>query len=65
MCKFEVVRSYPNCVSGWVPGNVEFEGLDDKTVALECTRILRKFLGDESIPEPKRMIRYAFKHYIY
>lgn len=57
ICKFEVVDSYPNALSGWIAGSEEFERLDDKTIALECTRLLRIFLANESIPEPKSIIR--------
>lgn len=57
ICKFEVVDSYPNALSGWIAGSEEFEKLDDKTIASECTRLLRKFLSDESIPEPSSIMR--------
>ena len=57
ICKFEVVKSYPNAISGWIAGSDDFERLDDKTIALECTQILRKFLKNENIPAPVSIIR--------
>jgi hypothetical protein len=60
ICKFEVVHSMPNALSGWIAGSEDFERLDDESIAKECTRVLRKFLGDESIPLPKSIKRYSF-----
>jgi hypothetical protein len=57
ICKFEVVRSQSNAISAWIAGSEEFEKLDDHVVVTECTRLLRKFLANENIPEPKSMIR--------
>ncbi|CAF0940686.1 unnamed protein product [Brachionus calyciflorus] len=57
MVKFEVVHSHPNAISGWMAGNVDFEQLDDQTIATKCTENLRKFLNDQNIPEPKSIIR--------
>ncbi len=57
ICKFEVVDSYPNALSGWIAGSEDFERLDDSEIAAECTRLLRKFLSNDQIPEPKSIIR--------
>jgi hypothetical protein len=65
ICKFEVVDSYPNALSGWISGSEEFEKLSDQDIALECTRLLRKFLGNENIPEPKSIIRTKWNSNIY
>ncbi len=58
ICKFEVVRSYPNALSAWIAGSEEFEKLDDATIRNECTALLRKFLNNPNIPEPKTIKRY-------
>jgi spermine oxidase len=57
ICKFEVVGSYPNALSAWIAGSEEFEKLDDATIAGDCTALLRKFLSNQNIPEPKSIIR--------
>ena len=57
ICKFEIVRSHPNTLSAWIAGSKDFEKLEDKTIADECTRILRQFLADETIPQPKSILR--------
>ena len=59
ICKVEVVRSHPNTLLAWIAGTEEFEKLDDKTIADECTRLLRRFLADETIPEPKSIFRFV------
>ena len=55
--KFEVVNSYPNALSVWVAGSEWFEKLNDQEIAFECTKILRKFLNNNDIPEPKSIKR--------
>ena len=57
ICKFEVVNSYPNALSAWIAGSEQFEKLDDKAISTECTSLLRKFLNDNSIPEPTSILR--------
>jgi spermine oxidase len=65
ICKFEVVKSYPNALSAWIPGNGNTEILDDKIIALECTKLLRKFLNNPNIPEPKHIVRSKWDTNIY
>ncbi len=57
ICKFEVVHSMPNCLSAWVAGSEEFEQLDDESIARDCTKVLRRFLGNDSIPMPQSLKR--------
>jgi hypothetical protein len=57
ICKFEVVDSYPNALSAWIAGSEDFEKLDDATISSECTKLLRTFLNNKSIPEPISIIR--------
>lgn len=44
---------------GWISGKeAEYmETLDDKTVSDKCTELLKKFLKDPCIPDPKRCVR--------
>lgn len=44
---------------GWISGKEaeHMETLDDKTVSDKCTELLKKFLKDPCIPNPKRCIR--------
>ena len=56
--KIEVVRSQPNTLSCWIAGSPEFEMLDDKTIATECTKLLRRFLNNQKIPEPTSLKRF-------
>ena len=65
ICKFEVVNSYPNALSAWIAGSEEFELLDDRVVVQECTSLLRRFLNDRSIPEPREMRRQRNKPLIF
>lgn len=50
--KIEVVNSYPNALCAWITGSEFFEALDDKTIASDCTELLRRFMNDDQIPEP-------------
>lgn len=44
---------------GWISGKEaeHMETLDDKTVSDKCTELLKKFLKDPCIPNPKRCVR--------
>ena len=53
----EVVKSQANTLSAWIAGCEQFEMLDESAIALECTKLLRTFLGDESIPLPSSIKR--------
>jgi hypothetical protein len=44
-------------LSAWLAGNEHFELLDDKTIADECTKLLRQFLNNPGIPQPKKILR--------
>lgn len=48
---------------GWISGKeAEYmETLDDKTVSDKCTELLKKFLKDPCIPNPKRCVRTSWK----
>lgn len=48
---------------GWISGKeAEYmETLDDKTVSDKCTELLKKFLKDSCIPNPKRCVRTSWK----
>jgi len=48
---------------GWISGKeAEYmETLDDKTVSDKCTELLKKFLKDPCIPQPKRCVRTSWK----
>ena len=59
ICKFHVVHTMPNALSGWIAGSEEFEKLDDDTIARECTRLLRIFLNNDKIPMPKSILRFV------
>lgn len=41
-----------NTLIAWIAGNHYHETLTDKQIKVECTRILKKFLGRNDIPEP-------------
>lgn len=56
--KIEVVRSQPNTLCCWIAGSPEFEMLDEKTIATECTKLLRRFLNNQNIPEPTEIRRF-------
>lgn len=45
---------------GWISGKEaeHMETLDDQTVSDKCTELLKKFLKDPCIPNPKRCVRY-------
>lgn len=58
ICKFEIVRSQPNVLCAWLAGSEQdYERVDEPTIAQECTRLLRQFLDDDSIPIPKSIHR--------
>ena len=57
ICKFEVVNSYPNTLCAWIAGSEDFERLDDKTIATECTLLLRMFMNNGKVPEPLSIMR--------
>lgn len=46
---------------GWISGKEaeHMETLDDQTVSDKCTELLKKFLKDPCIPNPKRCVRYG------
>lgn len=48
---------------GWISGReAEYmETLDDKTVSDKCTDLLKKFLKDPCIPNPKRCVKTSWK----
>jgi spermine oxidase len=48
---------------GWISGKEaeHMETLDDKTVSDKCTELLKKFLKDPFIPNPKRCVRTSWK----
>lgn len=64
ICKFEIVRSQPNVLCAWLAGSEDYEKVNEKEVASECTRLLRQFLGNEAIPEPKSIVRYGLHFFI-
>jgi monoamine oxidase len=57
ICSFKPVYSIDNVLCAYMPNNEHVEELNDKEVIKECTRLLKKFMCDESIPEPKNLIR--------
>lgn len=48
---------------GWISGKEaeHMETLDDHTVSDKCTELLKKFLKDPCIPNPKRCVRTSWK----
>lgn len=54
---FSVVKNHANILCAWLAGCVFFEKFSDEKVSKDCTMVLRKFLNDQSIPEPNRIIK--------
>jgi monoamine oxidase len=52
---------------GWIAGKEaeHMETLDDKTVSDKCIEILKKFLRDPCIPNPKRCVKTSWKNQPY
>lgn len=59
--KIEVCSGRPNTLCAWITGCEFFEHLDNKTISLRCTELLRRFLNDKSIPEPTSLSKYSRK----
>ena len=56
---FDEVLNNPNVLVSWISGDeAEYaESLTDEEILMTCTHLIRKFLGDQSIPKPKAVIR--------
>jgi hypothetical protein len=61
LCQFRVVPTQPNTLCGWIAGQETIlERLPEKEIAAECTKLLRQFMADPNIPEPKSIHRFIF-----
>lgn len=56
---FEEVENNPNVIQAWVSGaeTQQLELDDDNAILDGCTRILRQFTGDPSIPRPDSVLK--------
>lgn len=65
ICSFDVLyppERYGYVLSGWICGDeaLLMERCDDETVAEICTKLLRKFTGNQNIPKPRRILRSSW-----
>ncbi|MFT7807652.1 spermine oxidase-like [Arapaima gigas] len=65
ICSFDVLyppERYGHMLSGWICGEeaLLMERCDDETVAETCTKLLRKFTGNQNIPKPRRILRSSW-----
>ena len=56
---FDEVLNNPNVLCAWLSGDEaeQMETLSDLVVIENCTRLLREFLGNPSIPPPQKIMR--------
>jgi len=59
---FSTVAGQPNILVGWIAGDEAelMENVPDTIVKYVCQELLQRFLGDESIPEPKAVTRSSW-----
>ncbi|XP_068083290.1 peroxisomal N(1)-acetyl-spermine/spermidine oxidase [Anabrus simplex] len=59
LCRLEELEGSQHVICAWVAGPeaAKMEHCSDEEVAEECTRILRKFTGDPSLPFPTSVLR--------
>ena len=54
---FDIVKNHENILCAWLSGCEFVENFTDEKIARDCTILIRKFFRDESIPEPKKVIK--------
>jgi len=57
---FKLAKSQKNVLYATLGNSECFEKLDDKFIMQECTKLLRRFMGREDIPEPVSIMRYKW-----
>jgi hypothetical protein len=55
---FSTVKNHSNILSAWLGGCSFVEKLSDEKISKDCTMVLRKFLNNNSIPEPTNILKY-------
>ena len=57
IASFKPVHSHQNALGAYVSGYESIEQLTDEEIVRECTRLIRKLMGNDRIPEPKAILR--------
>jgi len=55
---FSTVKNHSNILSALLGGCSFVEKLSDEKISKDCTMVLRKFLNNNSIPEPTNILKY-------
>ena len=61
---FSSVKNHKNILVAWLGGCCFVEKLSDEKISRDCSMVLRKFLNNNSIPEPDKILKYLITYFL-
>ncbi len=62
---FTVQKDHKNVLCAWLSGCEFFEKFSNEKISNDCTLLLRKFLNNNNIPEPIKILKYIYYYFLF